>query len=114
MKSLLLIRRFFGIISFILFYLGELIIANIIVAYDILTPRHRMKPAILAVPLEVTTDLQILSLSNLIAMTPGTMSLDVSPDRKVIYVHAMYVDDVEQSKKEIKEALEKRILELSK
>ena len=114
MKYLLLIRRFFGIISFIFFYIGELIIANIIVAYDILTPRHRMKPAILAVPLEVTGDLQILSLSNLIAMTPGTMSLDVSPDRKAIYVHAMYVDDVEQSKKEIKEALEKRILELSK
>ena len=47
-------------------------------------------------------------------MTPEAMSLDVSDDRKTIYVHAMYVDDLEASKKEIKEALEKRILELSK
>jgi multicomponent Na+:H+ antiporter subunit E len=113
-KHLVWIRRLFGLISFVFFYVGELIIANFVVAQDILTPRHRMKPAILAVPLDVSSDMQILTLSNLIAMTPGTLSLDLSADRTMIYVHAMYVDDLEQSKKEIKEALEKRILELSK
>ncbi|MBN1478763.1 Na+/H+ antiporter subunit E [candidate division KSB1 bacterium] len=108
------VRTFFGVISFFFFYLGEIILANIQVAYDILTPRHRMKPAILAIPLDVKTDIQLLAINNLITMTPGTLSLDISPDRKMIYVHAMYVDDIIAFKKEIKDAFEKRILEMSR
>jgi multicomponent Na+:H+ antiporter subunit E len=109
-----IIRTLFGLISFFFFYLGEVILANIRLAQDILTPRHRMRPAILAVPVDVESDLQLLALNNLITMTPGTLSLDVAPDRKTIYVHAMYVDDIEKVKREIKEAFEKRILEMSR
>lgn len=114
MKLFTVVRTFFGVISFFFFYLGEIILANIQVAYDILTPQHRMKPAILAIPLDVKTDFQLLAINNLITMTPGTLSLDISPDRKTIYVHAMYVDDINAVKKEIKDAFEKRILEMSR
>ena len=109
-----IVRTFFGLISFFFFYVGEIILANIRVAHDILTPKHRMKPAILAVPMDVESDIQLLALNNVITMTPGTLSLDISPDRKTIYVHAMYVDDIDQVKKEIKEGFEKRILEMSR
>lgn len=114
MKLFKIVRTFFGVISFFFFYLGEIILANVQIAQDILTPKHRMKPAILAIPLEVTSDIQLLAFSNLITMTPGTLSLEISPDRKTIYVHAMYVDDVDAAKKEIKDAFEKRILEMSR
>ena len=113
MRLYKIVRAFFGSLSFFFFYLGEIILANIEIAHDILTPMHRMKPAILAIPLEVESDIQLLAFSNLITMTPGTLSLDISPDKKTIYVHAMYVDDVEAAKKEIKDAFEKRILEMS-
>lgn len=109
-----IVRTFFGLISFFFFYAGEIILSNVRVAHDILTPRHRMKPAIFALPVDVESDIQLLALSNLITMTPGTLSLDISPDRKIIYVHAMYVDDIAQAKKEIKEGFEKRILEMSR
>ncbi len=108
------VRTFFGLISFFFFYLGEIILANIRVANDILTPRHRMRPAILALPVEVKTDLQLMVLNNLITMTPGTLSLDISPDRKTIYVHAMYVDDVDHVKQVLKESFEHRILEMTR
>lgn len=109
-----IVRAFFGSISFFFFYLGEILLANIRVAHDILTPKNRMKPAIVAVPIDVESDLQLLALNNLITMTPGTLSLDISPDRKIIYVHAMYVDDMAKVRKEIKEGFEKRILEMSR
>lgn len=113
MPLLTIIKFFFRLTGFFFFYLGEIILANIVVAADILTPKHRMKPAILAIPLEIETDLQLIALNNLVTMTPGTLSLDISPDKKTIYVHAMYVDDLDKVKKEIKRGLEYRILELT-
>lgn len=113
MRLFSIVKTFLRLIGFFFFYLGEIIIANIMVAQDILTPQHRMKPAILAIPLDVETDMQLIVLNNLITMTPGTISLDISPDRKTIYVHAMYVDDIDKVKRDIKRGIENRILELS-
>ena len=69
--------------------------ANIRVAVDVATPASRANPGIVAVPLEARTDAEITLLSNLITMTPGSLSIDVSDDRSVIYVHSMFVDDPE-------------------
>lgn len=114
MKLFSIVRTFFGLISFFFFYLGEIILANIQIAVDILTPKHRMRPAILAIPLDVESDIQVLAFNNLVTMTPGTLSLDISPDRKTLYVHAMYVDNIDEMKKEIKKSFENRILEMSR
>lgn len=99
-------------IRFILFFLWELLKANFVVAFDILTPRHRMKPGVIAVPLDASTDAEITLLANLITLTPGTLSLDVSTDRKVLYVHAMYIEDAETLRRWIKQGFEQRVLEL--
>jgi multicomponent Na+:H+ antiporter subunit E len=45
-------------------------------------------------------------------MTPGTLSVDVSDDRGTLYIHAMYIDDIEEFRREIKEGFERRLLEL--
>lgn len=107
-----ILRKTLQLLVFMLFYMKEVLLANVRIALDILTPRHRMKPGMIAVPLETLTDLQLLLLANLVSMTPGTLSLDVSDDRKMLYIHAMYVDDPEQLRREIKEGFEKRILEV--
>jgi multicomponent Na+:H+ antiporter subunit E len=101
--------RLFRWLEFILFFLTELFMASLRVVHDILTPRHRMRPAIIAIPLELRRDLEILLLANLITLTPGTLSLEVSPGRDVLYIHAMYVEDVEGFRRMIKEKLETRV-----
>ncbi len=102
-------RRWF---VFLLFFFWELIVASLRVVYDILTPRHRMRPAIIAVPLDLRTDSEITLLANLITLTPGTLSLDISPQKDILYIHAMYVDDVEEFRRTIKERFEKRVKEV--
>jgi multicomponent Na+:H+ antiporter subunit E len=99
-------------IGLLLFFLWELFLANLKVAYDVITPRHRMKPGVIAIPLDARTDAEITILSNLITLTPGTMSLDVSADRKVMYIHAMYIDDIEETRLKIKNGYERRVLEV--
>lgn len=98
--------------SFLLFFLKELFVANLRVAHDVLTIRHRMSPGVVAVPLDVETDIEITTLANLITLTPGTLSLDVSSDQKVLYVHSMYVEDIHEFRRGIKEGFEKRVMEL--
>jgi multicomponent Na+:H+ antiporter subunit E len=103
------ILRFFGFLGF---FAWELLLANLRVAWEVITPKHHMRPAIIAVPLDTRTDFQTTILANFITLTPGTLSLDVAPDRKTLYVHAMYVDDPDLFRRDIKERLERRVIEV--
>lgn len=109
-------RKYFKIfpkvIGFIFFFLYELVKANIQVAYEVLTPNFNMAPGIIKLPLDAETDLEITFLANLISLTPGTLSLDVSDDKKVLYVHSMYIRDREKFIAGIKNGFEKRLLEI--
>jgi multicomponent Na+:H+ antiporter subunit E len=109
-------ERYFGkvkkLLSFLLYYLKELIVSNGVIAYDILTPNFQMTPGVIGIPLDARTNLEITVLANLITMTPGTLSLDISPDRKTLYIHAMYIRDPDALRADIKNNLERRVLEL--
>ncbi|ANT64657.1 Na+/H+ antiporter subunit E [Prosthecochloris sp. CIB 2401] len=100
------------VITFIFYFLKELIIANMKVAFDIVTPKDYMKPGIIAFPLDVESDIEITLFANLVTLTPGTLSLDVSADKRILYVHALYVEDADQFRYELKNGLEKRLLEV--
>ena len=100
------------VIGFVFFFFKELIRANLRVTYDVLTRSHHMRPGVIAIPLSLETDAQITILANLISLTPGTLSLDVSDDRRTLYIHAMYVDDVNQLRQEIKSGFERRVQEV--
>ena len=102
------------IFGFIIFFIYELVLANLKVAYDIITPRHRMEPSIIAFPLTADKDFEITILANLITLTPGTLSIDVSSDKKVLYVHSMYTSDPEEFIEEIKNGFEKKLLEITR
>jgi multicomponent Na+:H+ antiporter subunit E len=97
---------------FAAFYVVEIFKANLRVAADVVTPRHRSRPGVVAVPLEARTDAEITVLANLLTMTPGSLSIDVSDDRRVLYVHAMFVEDADAFRREIKESFERRVLEM--
>lgn len=109
--------RYFAKVSlacrFAFFYLWQMMLSNLRVAYDVATPTHYMRPGVLAIPLSARTDAEITALANLITLTPGSLSLDVSPDRQVLYVHVMYIDeDVDAARRRIKDTVERRVLEL--
>ena len=99
-------------IGFLLFYLGELLLSNLRVARDVVRPRSHASPAIVAIPVEGLNATQITLLANLITMTPGTLSIDTSSDRSTLYIHAMFVDDVQALRDEIEHGLTRRVREL--
>jgi multicomponent Na+:H+ antiporter subunit E len=102
------------VIRFALFYLWQMVLSNLRLAHDLVTPTYFMRPGVIAVPLDAKTDTEITLLANLITLTPGSVSLDLSPDRLVLYVHVMYIDhgDVDEARRRIKDDLERRVLEV--
>jgi multicomponent Na+:H+ antiporter subunit E len=105
-------RKVWQIISFIGFFLKEMFLANLRVAYDVVTPTHYMRPGIIAIPLDAKTNLEIALVAVAITLTPGTLALGVSDDHKLLYIHAMFIDDPDQLRRELKDGMERRLLEV--
>ena len=104
--------RAYRIVRLVLFFLYDLIMSSVRVAYDVLTPTDKSNPAILHMPLDVKSDIEILLVTNLISLTPGTLSLDVTPDRKTLIVHAMFADDPEAVIASLKSGMERMVKEV--
>ncbi len=105
--------RALRIAALALLFLRELALSAVNVALWTLRPglRQKLSPAIIAFPLTVDRDLEITLLANLITLTPGTLSVDVSDDRKWLYVHALDCKDPEALKQGIASGFERKILE---
>jgi multicomponent Na+:H+ antiporter subunit E len=104
--------RVFRIIRLTLFFLWELLVSSIRVAWDVVTPTHYSNPKIIEMPLDVESDFEILLVTTLISLTPGTLSLDVTPDRKTLIVHAMFADDPDALVLELKNGMERMVKEV--
>jgi multicomponent Na+:H+ antiporter subunit E len=96
------------------YFLKELILSGVKVAWLAVQPQLRLQPAIIAYPLTLVTDVQITLLANMITLTPGTLSVDVSADRKTLFIHALDVPSRERLIGDIAGGFETRILEATR
>jgi multicomponent K+:H+ antiporter subunit E len=103
-----LFLRFMGVVGF------DIIIANITVAKLILSPNDSLKPNFLHIPLDITHPLGISVLASTISLTPGTVSTDLSHDKKTLIVHALHVEDIDAEIKSIKTRYERPLMEVFK
>lgn len=104
-------RKLFDLLRLVVSFLWELLASSLQVAWDVLTPTQRSRPGIVAVPIDAKTDLEITMLANLVSLTPGSLSLDLDSDQKTLYVHAMFVEDPDSIRRDIKNGMERRVLE---
>lgn len=101
--------KLYYFIEFFWTYLWELFKSNVLVALEALRPTFKMKPGFIEIPLDFQNDDAMLLLANLITMTPGTVTLDISDDKKYLYAHALFAPDANQARDEIKKVLEDRV-----
>jgi len=101
--------RILRLIEFICFYIKEVVLANVRVAFLVLSPKLRVNPAILAIEVAELTPRQRWILANLITMTPGTLSLDIDEKEARLFIHCMAVKDPAGMEKEIENAYVRRV-----
>ncbi|RLQ87516.1 Na+/H+ antiporter subunit E [Notoacmeibacter ruber] len=104
-------RRLYRVGILALIFLRELIFSAWRVAVLVLSPKMDVKPGIFAYPLRVRDDMQISLLANMITLTPGTLSVDVSEDRNTLWVHAFDCSDPDAARDDIASSFERRIME---
>ncbi|KZK86363.1 Na(+)/H(+) antiporter subunit E [Pseudovibrio sp. Ad46] len=92
-------------------FFKELVLSSWRVLMIVIKPKIKLHPGIIAVPLSVSEDFEITLLANMVTLTPGTLSVDVSEDRKVLFVHCLNVPDPEETIDGIKNGFERQILE---
>lgn len=104
------IKRIPAFINLCGVFVVELVKASVDVATAVFSDTSKLRPAILAVPLTVRTDMGIATLANIVSLTPGTTSLHVSDDKRVLYVHVLDRQSDEQVIADIKNRLERAVL----
>jgi multicomponent K+:H+ antiporter subunit E len=107
------IKRPLKAVLYIFIVLKDIIVANIEVAFLVVGPLQRIKPGFIAVPLELVDTLPITVLASTVTMTPGTVSAEVSKDKKWLYVHVLNMPENEQEVIDlIKQRYESRVREI--
>lgn len=106
------VRRPLRLARYALLVLGDILVANVQVAWLILGPSARLRPAFVQYPLELREDFSITLLASTISLTPGTVSADVSADRRTLLIHALDVDDEAALIAQIKQRYEAPLKEI--
>lgn len=106
------VRKISQAVRFIGFVAWDIFTASLSLAWLIVQPNLRLRPGVVAVPLDADSDVEIATLANLITLSPGTLTLDISNDRNTLFVHTMVLQDPEAFRRSIKDGYERRVIEV--
>ncbi len=105
-------RRLVAVGMLAAIFLRELVASSVAVARAVFARDPHVSPAIIAIPIDLRTDLAIASLANLVSLTPGTTSLHVSEDRSTLYVHCLDAPSAQEVATSIKATFEHYLREI--
>jgi multicomponent Na+:H+ antiporter subunit E len=88
-----------GTARLVLYVLGQLVPSNVLVAREVLSRRSRIRTGVLAYPLEQRSDAVLSLMAHVIALTPGTMTVEATSDPPVLYVHFLLLDDLAEARR---------------
>jgi multicomponent Na+:H+ antiporter subunit E len=95
-------------------FIQELIKANLSVLRIVLSRRIQVRSGVIAFPTALRHEVALTMLANMITLTPGTLTLDISPDKRYLFVHTLNLQDPEEVKRDIHRAFEQYLRELSR
>lgn len=100
------------LLRFVLRVLGDILVANIQVAWLIINPRQRMRPAFVEYPLMLEERFTITLLASTISLTPGTVSANLRMDGKSLLIHTLDMEDEDALIETIRERYERPLKEI--
>lgn len=90
-----------GTARLVLYVLGQLVPSNVLVTREILSRRSRIRTGVLAYPLQEPSDAVLSLMAHVIALTPGTMTVEATTDPPVLYVHFLLLDDLDEARRKL-------------
>jgi multicomponent Na+:H+ antiporter subunit E len=106
------VTRLYFILKLFFVFLYDLVVSSVQVAIAVISPADRVRPRMVTIPLNTRTDVQTTLVGNFISLTPGTLTVDVAEDGRTLLVHDMFAgDSSEQTRADVQEGLQKRVME---
>ncbi len=106
------VRRPLLALRYFLRVLWDIIVSNFHVAIKVIQPNRRLRPGLIALPLDMQGEFPLAILASTISLTPGTVSVDFSEDLKWLYIHALHIDDEQALIATIKSRYEQPLREI--
>lgn len=101
----------YAAIRLLLIFIHELFTSAILVIREIIRPKLNIRPGIFSMETTLESDVEVTLLSLLLTLTPGSVVMEISPDKKTLYFHTMVFpemsDSVMRSKEKFEEAIKK-------
>ncbi|MDJ0860394.1 MAG: Na+/H+ antiporter subunit E [Dinoroseobacter sp.] len=106
-----LLIQIYGTLNLAIYFLYELFVSSLRVAWDVLTPEMKARPTFIVMPLDAKSDVELMLTANIISLTPGTLSIDLNGDRSELLIHSMFgAEDPEGEIAAMKQGIERRVL----
>ena len=77
-----------------------------------MSPQLQLNPGYIRLPLDLADGFAITVLASTVSLTPGTVSVDLTPDRSALLVHCLDLDDPDALVAEIKQRYEEPLMEI--
>lgn len=107
-----ILRKPLKAFGFFLLVCRDIVAANIVVARQVLGPLSRISPGFVEVPLDLDDPFVATILGGIVTLTPGTVSIDIDMERRILHVHAFDVPDPALLIAEIKSRYERPLKEM--
>ncbi|AIQ17591.1 monovalent cation/H+ antiporter subunit E [Paenibacillus sp. FSL H7-0357] len=108
------LKRVWAMLKLLLIFIRELLVSSFVVIGHIVRPKLAIRPGIFAYETALTSAWEVTLLSCLICLTPGTLTLDVSGDGKILYIHAIDIEDAQLLTEQIRGTFEQAIMEVTR
>jgi multicomponent Na+:H+ antiporter subunit E len=90
-------------LRFLLFFGREMIGSVVLLSREVLSRRSRFHTGVIAVPVHGCPGSLLAAIANLIALTPGTMTVRIDTDTPTLYVHVLIFRDIETVRAKIEQ-----------
>lgn len=88
-------------LKLLFYFLWELAQASLAVAWEVITPGDRTSPAVITVSLDTRSEGIITAVANMISLTPGTLTIDVDPETKTLFIHVLHFVSEEATRADV-------------
>lgn len=95
---------------FVGFLTKEILRANVIVAWEVVTPTNKINEGIVAIPIRGVSEGLVTLVANCISLAPGTLTIETRSNPSVIYVHVLHLGDIDVVRRNVQH-LEKLAIE---
>lgn len=96
------VRSGLAVVTLVLLFARELVVANLKLARDVLRRQPRFEPAFLRIEVTDLGPAQTALLAALVSLTPGSITVDISADGGTLFVHTVYAAQPEEARRSVR------------